>query len=253
MLIDCFTFMNEMELLTLRLNYLNPIIDRFVLVEATTTHSGNPKPLFYHDMKHQFKEFQSKIVHVIVNDMPQVINGDRWKLENYQRNAILNGLIGMEDDDYILIGDVDEIPHIDQVAKKPFGVYDQKTFMYYFNVQSEEHWNGTVGMNYNVFRDRFKSPQQVRNNRNGLEPIRNGGWHFGWLGDYDRIMYKIKSFAHTEIDVPEYIDPLRETIQDIKPLWCPNGGPMKVCTIDDTFPSYLKDNQELFEGLIYGN
>lgn len=251
-IIDCFPFFNELELLEIRLNYLNPVVDQFILVESTKTHSGMDKPLYYKDNLRLFKEFHSKIVHVIVNDMPPVIMGDRWALENYQRNAILNGLnyLKPEDNDYILIGDLDEIPDRDLVINQPMGTYDQKCFMYYLNVQSEEHWNGTIGVKFNVFKSRFKSPQELRNHRSSLEPIRNGGWHFGWLGDYDRVMAKIKAFAHTEVDVPAYTNPLRETIRDIKPLWCPNGGPMKVIDIQTIPIDYLLDNLDKFEEFI---
>ena len=37
---DCFTFFNEMDLLEIRLNELDPVVDRFVLVEATVTQRG---------------------------------------------------------------------------------------------------------------------------------------------------------------------------------------------------------------------
>jgi len=254
-IIDCFTFFNELELLDIRLNYLDPIVDVFLCCEATVTHSGQPKPLFYDENKHLFKEFKSKIVHVIVNNMPEVINNDRWKLENFQRNAILAGLetLELEKDDYLLIGDVDEIPNLDLIHLKQFGVYDQKCYMYYLNVKSDEHWNGTIGLEYGRLKNHFGSPQKVRDQRNHLEPIRNGGWHFGWFGNYDKIMAKIKAFAHTEIDVQQYTDPLRETIKNIKPLWCPDGGPMEVVKIEDIPIDYIIDNQEKFKELIYGN
>lgn len=254
MIIDGFTYFCEEELLKIRLNYLNPIIDRFIIVEANKTHSGLDKPLYYNENKDKFKEFHSKIVHVIVNNMPPVVNDNRWALENFQRNAIQLGLdsIALEPDDYLLISDVDEIPNRDLLHLQQFGTYDQKCFMYYLNVQSEDHWNGTIGMKYKLFKSRFGNPQAVRDQRNHLEPIRNGGWHFGWCGGYYKVLQKIKAFAHTEIDRPEYMNPLRETIRNIKPIWCPNGSPMRIVKIDDTFPDYINENiEELTEkGLI---
>jgi beta-1,4-mannosyl-glycoprotein beta-1,4-N-acetylglucosaminyltransferase len=40
MLIDCFTFFNELDMLECRLEYLYDKVDQFVLVEADITHSG---------------------------------------------------------------------------------------------------------------------------------------------------------------------------------------------------------------------
>ena len=45
MIYDCFCFFNELDLLEIRLNELNPVVDKFVLVEATMTHNGDKKPL----------------------------------------------------------------------------------------------------------------------------------------------------------------------------------------------------------------
>ena len=43
MIIDCFTFYNELGILKKRLNYLYNHVDHFVLVESTVTHRGEPK------------------------------------------------------------------------------------------------------------------------------------------------------------------------------------------------------------------
>jgi beta-1,4-mannosyl-glycoprotein beta-1,4-N-acetylglucosaminyltransferase len=52
---DCFPFFNELELLELRLHELAPVVDRHVLVEATVTHSGQPKPLHFADNEDPFR------------------------------------------------------------------------------------------------------------------------------------------------------------------------------------------------------
>ena len=44
-LIDCFMYFDEDLVLDIRLNTLNDIVDRFVIVEATTDHAGNQKKL----------------------------------------------------------------------------------------------------------------------------------------------------------------------------------------------------------------
>ena len=69
-IIDCFTFYNELDMLTYRLNILNDIVDYFVLVEATHTHVGKEKPLFYKENKHLFEKFNHKIIHIVVDDFP---------------------------------------------------------------------------------------------------------------------------------------------------------------------------------------
>ena len=118
MIYDCFTFFNELDLLEIRLNVLNDVVDKFVLVEATTTFSGTPKPLYFNENKKRFDKFASKIIHVIINDtpiQPKTIIGEYWSWEFFQRNAIVRGLVNCKETDTILISDLDEIPNPNQI------------------------------------------------------------------------------------------------------------------------------------------
>ena len=66
MIYDCFTYFNEDILLELRLNYLNEIVDKFVIIEANKTFSGNPKPQNFDINK--YKKFTDKIIYVFLED-----------------------------------------------------------------------------------------------------------------------------------------------------------------------------------------
>ena len=46
-IIDSFTFYNELDILLYRLQLLADVVDVFVVVEATHTHTGHPKPLVF--------------------------------------------------------------------------------------------------------------------------------------------------------------------------------------------------------------
>lgn len=85
-------------------------MDYFVLVEATTTHSGQPKELVFRENRARYDAFLHKIIHIVIEDMPPILRNDRWQLENYQRRCISRALTNCERDDIILISDVDEIP-----------------------------------------------------------------------------------------------------------------------------------------------
>ena len=60
MVYDCFQFFNELDILKLRLHIMNPVVDRFVISEATETFSGNPKPLYYEDRALRSSEYETK-------------------------------------------------------------------------------------------------------------------------------------------------------------------------------------------------
>jgi len=73
--------------------------DRFVVVEATRTHSNVPKPLHFAENAARFAPFADKIVHVVVDDMPA--HGDAWTRENFQRNALVRGLRAAHPNDLV--------------------------------------------------------------------------------------------------------------------------------------------------------
>ena len=66
MIYDTFLFFNEFDLLDIRLHELDAVADKFVLVEATRTHSDQPKPLYYAENRERYAAFHDKIIHVVV-------------------------------------------------------------------------------------------------------------------------------------------------------------------------------------------
>lgn len=111
---DCFTFYNEFELLELRLESLDSIVDYFVLVEADKTQRNEDKPFYFLENKDKFSKFLPKIRHLMMNvsDLSSAYKGDGdWIIENAQRDYIKQGLFDAQSDDLIFISDLDEIPN----------------------------------------------------------------------------------------------------------------------------------------------
>jgi len=125
---DCFTFFNELDLLEIRLNELNEVVDYFVIVEANKTQTGKDKEYYFEKSKSRFKRFEEKIIHLKIN-MPPTKNF--WVMENYQRDCILKGLKNCKDEDIILISDLDEIPNKNKIKNilellhKPAGTFEK--------------------------------------------------------------------------------------------------------------------------------
>ena len=72
---DSFIFFNELDLLEMRLNILNDVVDHFVLTESPFTVSGNEKPLYYQENKDRFGKFNDKIVHYVTEEIPNDFSG----------------------------------------------------------------------------------------------------------------------------------------------------------------------------------
>lgn len=257
MIYDCFTFFNELDLLEIRLNILNDVVDKFVLVESTKTYSGQEKELFFKNNKSRFSKFSDKIIHIVVDDMPEmpkVKNGDYWELEYFQRNAITRGLKNCKNEDIILISDLDEIPNPDKILKYKdypgIKVFKQKMFVYYLNNLDlkEPCWANAKMLNYAEFIKNGSNPQKTRALKGNL--IDNGGWHFTYVGGAEKVAQKIKSFTHVlqEKTINEYADinKVKERIDKGEFLYDEKSGKRFAgIKIDKSFPKYLIDNVNL--------
>jgi beta-1,4-mannosyl-glycoprotein beta-1,4-N-acetylglucosaminyltransferase len=239
-------FFDEEMLLEIRLNTLNKFVDKFIIVESTYTHSGKEKKLIFDINK--YPKFKKKIDYIIVNDLPQGIEQigkddgnleitykeimNALRRENFQRNAINQGLADADDNDWIIISDLDEIPDLSTVnfnlINKKIIFFKQKVFYYKFNLELKTlRWIGSKACKKKY----LKSPQWLRNVKDKIYPkwrldiifsekkynniffVENGGWHFSFVKKPEDIEKKLKSYLHHR----EYdLDPLG--IENIKDL-----------------------------------
>ena len=105
-LYDCFMYFDEDMLLDIRLNILNETVDKFVIAEATKTHSGKDKKLNF-DIKN-FLKFKDKINYLVIDDLPQNLSKYKKGLseshlrDQYQRNSLSRGLVGWDENDLVM-------------------------------------------------------------------------------------------------------------------------------------------------------
>ncbi len=246
---DCFTFWRELDVLELRLNTLDSVVDHFVLVESTKTHAGKDKQLVFNENKLRFKKFLHKILHVIVDDMPE--SEDRWVREHFQRDAIMRGLSEANNNDIIMISDVDEIPRPVCVGKFNC-TFKQSMYNYYYNLKNTvEDWTGTVAVKYGDLKK--TSPQALRDDKwqGRLHKVENGGWHFSWIGDGKAAKDKIEAFAHAEYDNEETKSKVAERIKNRIDFAARSQQKFVVEPLTEpAFPKYLVDNQSKFKHII---
>ena len=200
---DCFTFFNELELLDLRLKELNDVVDKFVIVEASLTHTGNPKEFILEQNKDIYASYADKIIHVKVEDLPDYNNYEGiWEPENFQRNCIMRGLNNADQGDAIIVSDIDEIPRSEEIStavahsKNWYWLgFEQELFYYYVNCKQAQLWRGPVMARLGDFPD----PQTLRDNRGNVPFASNAGWHYSFMGGADRIITKVNNIAESSL------------------------------------------------------
>jgi beta-1,4-mannosyl-glycoprotein beta-1,4-N-acetylglucosaminyltransferase len=220
MIIDAFTFFNELDLLEFRLKLYEDTVSYHIICESNLTHSGLPKPYYLAQSWERFNKWKNKIIYLQIEQSTEGLHFDKvksytptdgsWILEQQQRSALLLGQDIIYDTDKVLLGDLDEFP--EPAAIKAFQlleptditypiVFSQLFHYYYMNCQNigyERQWNGTIIATGDQFKE--LGPQHLRDNRNNYPGIKNGGYHFSYLGGIEKIKEKIQSFAHTEFN-----------------------------------------------------
>ena len=284
---DCFMYFDEDLILDLRLNYLDQFVDKFVIVESHYNHNGEKRtPLFNIN---KFSKFKNKIIYLLINDeVPGIMEINKedsideksgkmvvnaLKRENFQRNYIEKGLFEAQNEDWIIISDLDEIPDLENNNLKkinsPLVFFEQLMIYYKFNLHLKNYpWVGSKACK----RKDLKSPQWLRNIKDRpyqwwrldtffsnnkyikIKILKKAGWHFSYIKSPKDIEKKLKSYLHhREYDVnPLGINKIEKLINEKKTIYNLKvdsrankfGGENKLEKINlDSLPSYLINNK----------
>lgn len=181
-IIDAFLFFQELDLLDVRLEYLDPYVDRFVIVEACQTFSGKPKGFVFEEHAQRFSKYLHKIEYQKITDFhpdfqsvqkhlkavgtpshQKILNileqhshypktELHWVLDSYHRECIHLALDRIADEeDIVIISDLDEIPcaqlftseNLAAIRERP-RVCQQREYRYFLNYYKDTDWLGTI-------------------------------------------------------------------------------------------------------------
>ena len=221
---DCTTFYSEHMMLDARFHILDKHVEKFIVTEATYSHSGKKKELNFNI--DNFPKFKDKIIYLIIDKEPNNLIEDanvtdsikrlnsikRIELSyDYMQNAIEN----IAEDDLVILSDNDEIPNLNskqfQSCTRNVILFKQLFFYYKFNLhydlmpwfgskackkkslKSFSWLNNLKAKKYPFWRiDTYFS----KNKLNNLEIIEDGGWHFTNLKSPEDLFEKFKNFGH---------------------------------------------------------
>jgi beta-1,4-mannosyl-glycoprotein beta-1,4-N-acetylglucosaminyltransferase len=279
---DIFSFFNELDLLEIRLNILDPYVDFFVLIESTKTFSGDTKPLHYQINKERYKKWNHKIIHYVIQDAPsseddlrarlhntelsvldrKIIketlttdNVDRsknhWMREFYIKECIKKALVHLNDDDICYISDLDEIWNPDLLIDyskdnifKPILL----PYAYYLNNRTNEHWEGWTGTIVTKYKNvKSSCLNHIRTHKKMREKytyLLNGGWHFGFQGGYEGAKRKIIESNHFWYNSSETLPNLENRIRSNKDF---RGRNIRLWKDEKNLPIFLQKNKEKYK------
>ena len=254
-ILDCITYFDEETIINLRFNILYEHVTKFIVCEGAYDHRGNKRDLNFDISK--FKEFKDKIIYLPVTDFPNL--KDPWAMLRYQRDKAYQIIQDYEDNSFVMVSDVDEIPNpkkINEFLKKnkKIGVFKQLLFYYKLNMlnTTNNFWYGTKICK----KKNLQSPDWLRGYKIKTYPwwrldkyprpyiIEDGGWHFSFLYDTDGIIKKVSSFQHTEFETDkiknkEYIENKIKNGEDI----FNRNYKFQSIKIDSRFPEYIQNHK----------
>jgi beta-1,4-mannosyl-glycoprotein beta-1,4-N-acetylglucosaminyltransferase len=281
MIYDCFSFFNELDVLEIRLNTLNAVVDKFIIVEAPWTHTGKPKPLYFNENRQRFATFLDKIIHIVASE-PPVSNTatereNAWIRENWQRNEIAKGLTEAKPDDMLIIADLDEIPDpntIDFIIKnntykKNILNLNLRCYAFFLNNHcvSSPKWSGGPQV---ISYAKFINPESYLNHtfteatprEANIIPsatlirfakikkeINNAGWHLSSMGGVDAIKKKMCSIAEFDFEKAQKTNFITQRINAGKGVFgkCDRYMPEPLHLY---LPPYIQKSRNLFNHLI---
>lgn len=253
MIYYAFPFFDELDHLELRLRELWDVVDRFVLVESNQTFTKLPKPFHYEENKERFRWAWDKITALKCTDLPQC--GDNWGRERHQRNHLGYGLLDCKPSDIVIITDADEIVRASAVEIPKHGEVLQYSMPHYYlfwNCLSDDAACIGKTMTYETFQ--VLGGPELAARKHPDRVIENGGWHFAYSGGPEAIQRKLRAFCHTEFDKFPFTNAAFITGSMVlltDPL--DRGTKIIRMPLDETFPRYLLQNQNLFADYIKGH
>lgn len=223
-LLDVFLFYNELDLLKARLEYLGPMIDCFIISEANIDFSGRPKEFLLSQELVSTLPFANKIIYhreiLNLNSISWLfkklkyrnrITRYLWKIQDAQRNSTLVPLKSFSSHDIVIFSDLDEFPSESAIQegikalqlkppndREPHAYSLDQTF-YYYNLNNAaplDKFYGSVMTTLGTYRKHH--PHRFRSGKNDFEHIANGGWHFSYFMDEQKILNKIYAISDVE-------------------------------------------------------
>jgi len=284
-------------ILDIRLNVLNEYVDYFVIVESKYKHNGDIKKKKF-DIE-EYQKFKDKIIYIYLEKEPtgliliktdeveyiknENILHNTYLRENYQRNMIFDGLSSADEDDFIIVSDIDEIPNLKDInfkkEKNKIFIFKQKMFYYKLNLFYKElAWTGSKA----CIKNKLKSPQWLRNIKSkkyslwrldvlfsnnkyiNIKFVDNGGWHFTNMKSPEEIFDKLKSFLHN-VDFKLSgltLNDIKKMVNEKKILYDHFADQKKINRWDSkvvlsplsisSLPDYISSNKEKFKNWIEG-
>ncbi|GLB37397.1 putative glycosyltransferase family 17 [Lyophyllum shimeji] len=201
---DAILMSSELDLLEIRMNELDSVVDKFFIIESNATFTGLPKETYFANNRARFSKFDNKIVYKLLPGYPLRPGQSAWDVEALTRDAMTAMLrehireLPSDTPALVIMSDIDEIPSkhtIDLLKTCGFGdsIHLQlRNFLYSFEWQLDmASWRASVHL--------WRPNVYYRHSKSGNRMLADSGWHcsycFRTIPEY---IVKMKGFSHSD-------------------------------------------------------
>ncbi|TQV90149.1 glycosyl transferase family 17 protein [Cordyceps javanica] len=258
---DLFMVNTELDWLEIRLATLYPVVDYFVVVEASRSFTGLQKNLAVKSNWVKFAPFHKKMIYHEVAYPDSFVAVDAWETEIYTRNAMLeqavqnlHGVRKPRHGDVIVVTDVDEVPRPTTLETLRLCQFPRRVTLwsrfYYYSFQflhRGAEWSGPKATFYDG--PDTVLPHDLRagwgSGTNDTADMHNASWHCSsCFSSVAEFRVKMQSYSHTEHNADRFLD--REWIIDHvrsgKDLWERPGEFYDRLPYNTDVPPHILDN-----------
>ncbi|KAJ3574541.1 hypothetical protein NP233_g1700 [Leucocoprinus birnbaumii] len=202
--LDAILMSTELDLLEIRMNELDSVVDYFFIVESNATFTGLPKDTYFQKNRERFSKFEQKIKYRFLPGYPLAPGQSAWDVEAHTRVTMSTLLkehmkaFPASTKSLVLMSDLDEIPssHTVRLLKScDFGdsIHLQlRNFLYSFEwLLGFNSWRASAHI--------WSADSYYRHSKSTERILADAGWHcsycFRTIPEY---VVKMKGFSHAD-------------------------------------------------------
>ncbi|KAJ7209696.1 glycosyltransferase family 17 protein [Mycena pura] len=202
--LDAILMSTELDLLEIRMNELDTVVDRFFIIESNATFTGLPKEPEFLRHRARFAKFENKITHLLVPGFLLAPGQSAFDQENNMRmqmTELLKSHIaasGLDTQWLIIMSDVDEIPSANTVQLLRTCDFGQSIHLQMRNYVYSFEW--LVGFtSWRASVHRWGPDTYYRHGQSSDTVLADAGWHcsycFRTIPEY---VTKMRGFSHAD-------------------------------------------------------
>ncbi|THH33606.1 hypothetical protein EUX98_g598 [Antrodiella citrinella] len=203
--LDAVMMSSELDLLEVRMNELEEVVDFFLIIESNATFTGLEKETYFANNKERFGKFADRIVYRFLPGYPLKSGETAWDVERRTRDAMSDLIresvfrFSPQTQTLVIMADLDEIPARHTVAllkECDFGKSIHLQFRNY--LYSFEWYLGLSSWRASIM---LWDPKTsfYRHSKSGERILADSGWHcsycFRTIKEY---AVKMKGFSHSD-------------------------------------------------------